>query len=224
MNGEETKTTLPATVPDDGFDNDVDTGDRLIQGAIVRCVDGVWSTTDGSPLPTELIAVSTATALQHWQDGLPIETIKKEVGKPLPDVDELNSQIPKKKWETGLDNAPRPPWQRQEIVYLLDPKDASVFTYITATAGGGIAVRRLRDKVVLMRRLRGAAVMPVVKLDSRPMRTKFGQKQRPEFTVIDWRDLGSQTPAATPAIGKPVEPVTMKEELDDEVPSWLDAG
>jgi hypothetical protein len=37
------KENLPAIVENgDGFD-DVDANDRLIQGTIVRCVDGVWS-------------------------------------------------------------------------------------------------------------------------------------------------------------------------------------
>jgi len=43
LKDEPQKEHLPAVVGDwDGFD-DADANDRLIQGTIVRCVDGVWS-------------------------------------------------------------------------------------------------------------------------------------------------------------------------------------
>ena len=69
----------------DGFD-DVDANDRLIQGTIVRCVDGVWSAKDETELSSDLrlLALSTALALQRWEDGLPAETIIKRSGEPLP--------------------------------------------------------------------------------------------------------------------------------------------
>ena len=84
--------------------------------------------------------------------------------------------------------------------------------------------------------------MPIVRLDSRPMKTKIGLKMRPEFTIVEWRDIGTtpgieqktpqieqQKPApdstaansSKPAVktkpGKPVKPVTPQEELDDEI-------
>jgi hypothetical protein len=219
-NVDETK-NLPATVSND-FDNETGDNDRLIQGTKVSCVDGKWAASDGSELPPELIVISTTTAVQQWEDGYPVATIRKEAGKPLPNVDELNAKIPKEQWELGLDGAPRPPCERVEVGYLLNPQDASVFTFISSTAGARIAVRRLRDRVVLMRRLRGDAVVPVVRLDSRPMKTKFGQKIRPEFTILNWRTLGDPqvTGSSAPAIehvGSFVEPVTLQEELNDEI-------
>jgi hypothetical protein len=58
------------------------------------------------------------------------------------------------------------------------------------------------------------------------MPTKNGVKQRPEFVVVEWRDLGTLATAPTvPALeppGKPVEPVSLKEELNDEIPSFED--
>jgi hypothetical protein len=80
-----------------------------------------------------------------------------------------------------------------------------------------------------MRALRGAAVFPLVRLDSRAMKTQFGTKLR--FAIVDWRDLGStgnpaieSTPpraieAKTAApVGKPVKAPTTSEVLDDDVP------
>ena len=84
---------------------------------------------------------------------------------------------------------------------------------------------------VWMRALRGTAVFPVVTLDSRPMKTQFGTKLRPEFSIAEWRDLGNTgnpaiegTPpraiegkTAAPA-GKPVTMPTTAEDLNDNVP------
>src|SRR5262249_8327247 len=157
MKNEDTKENLPAVVGDgDGFD-DVDQNDRLIQGPIVRCVDGVWGAKDEAELLPDkrYLALSTTMALQRWEDGLPAETIFKRAGELLPDVDELNKKIPQKKWEKGIDGKPRPPWQKQYVVYLLDPATAAVFTFINSTRGAEIAVERLKQRVQLMRALRG---------------------------------------------------------------------
>jgi hypothetical protein len=77
----------------------------------------------------------------------------------------------------------------------------------------------------MMRRLRGANVVPVVTLSAKPMKTKFGVKQRPFFKIVNWRDLSGelQTAIASPIppaldVGTSVKPVTTAEELNDEVP------
>jgi hypothetical protein len=222
MSSEEARSenNLPAVVAGDGFD-DTGSDDRLIQGTIIKCVDGHWSAKDDTALPPgmRLIALATAQALQRWQDQMPVETIVKRPGQPLPDVDELNAKIPQKKWEKGLDGKPRPPYSHQYIVYLLNPADASLFTFINNTLGAMIAVERLKDKVKWMRGLRGARVVPVVELSSKLMKTKVGVKQRPEFTIIEWRDFGGLQ-ATAPAIehlGQPVEPPSVEEELNDSV-------
>src|SRR4029077_10329421 len=90
-------------VPDDGFD-DASSDDRLIQGTVVRCVDGVWSTGDGTKLTPDMqwIALGTAEAIQRWKNNKPVETIKKTPDHPLPDVEELNAKIPQSEWEMGL--------------------------------------------------------------------------------------------------------------------------
>ena len=94
---------------------------RIIQGVILRCVDGHWSDRDGLTPPAELLAMGTTTALQCWQDGTPTDTVVERPGKPLPDVNELNAQIPEAEWEEGIDGKPRPPWVMQFVVYLIDP-------------------------------------------------------------------------------------------------------
>ena len=149
----------------------------------------------------------------------------KKPGEPLPDIDELNARIPQKQWETGLDGKPRPPWQKQCLVYLLDGTNAERFTFINSTVGARIAVENLKDQVKWMRAMRGADVFPVVELSSAPMKTKMGTKIRPDFRVVGWRRLGdgetgpvTGAPPTTPAIGKPVAPVSSREALNDEIP------
>jgi hypothetical protein len=217
---------LPTVVSGDGFE-DHDGDSRLIQGAVVKCLDGHWSSKDGTVLTadTRLVALSTATALQRWKDNKPAETILKTPGQPLPDVEDLNARIPEAEWEMGLGGVKRAPWVRQHIVYLLNPQDASVFTFINSTSGAAIAVSRLKDRVKMMRVLRGNRVVPIIKLDTRPMPTQFGMKVRPEFTIVEWRDLDSGGPARVDAgpplaiehVGKEVRPVTLGEELNDSV-------
>ena len=117
----------------------------------------------------------------------PVETI---TAKPLPDVNMLNESVPEDEWEAGLDGKPKPPWVHQFIVYLIDPASDGTYTYMNSTTGARIACDQLREKVITMRALRGTRVVPVVRLTHRPMKTFVGMKHRPEFEVLDWRQLG----------------------------------
>lgn len=217
----------PLTILTDGWDDTDSADDRVIQGTLIKCVDGHWTNRDKNAIPagTRLLALAAHQLLQHWHDGQPVETILKKPGEPLPDIDELNAKIPQKQWETGLDGKPRPPWQKLCLVYLLDGTNAERFTFINSTVGARIAVENLKDQVKWMRAMRGADVFPVVELSSAPMKTKMGTKIRPDFRVVGWRRLGdSETrpdtgaPPTTPAIGKPVAPVSSREALNDEIP------
>jgi hypothetical protein len=133
-------------------------------------------------------------ALQRWQGKKVVEEI---VAKPLPHVDNLNALVPQKKWEPGIDGKLKPPWVHQRIVYLICPGSATFFTYLNSTIGARIAWERLRERVTTMRVLRGARVVPLVKLTHRPMKTSFGMKHRPEFEITGWRTLDGGDPALT---------------------------
>jgi hypothetical protein len=243
------KTTLMATTATlpmmaGSFDDQTDDGrDRLIQGTILACVDGKWTARDESELPDKLIAIQTAQAVQHWKDGRPVPG-DTTTTRPLPDVEYLNSQIPIDQWEKGFDDEPRAPWQHQHIAYLLDPETFATYTFINSTYGAMLAVSDLKEQVRMIRGVRGGAIVPVVELASKPMKTKRGMKQRPSFRVLDWIELGGhgQAPQPVPApvvppvkpaptmiehtpaksaierIGSSVEAVSFQEELDDELP------
>jgi hypothetical protein len=215
-------TNLPIATSDDGFD-ETEINDRVIQGTLLKCVDGKWTDRDGSPAPeTPLLALSTATIVQHWQDQRPIETIVKRPGHPFPGVDDLNAQIPQSVWEEGFDGKPRPPWQLQKIVYLLCEETAERYTFANGTFGAFRAVGDLVTRVRDMRFMRGETVLPLVALSSKQMPTRFGTKIRPEFKIVGWRDAGGN---ATPRIAPPndgslknVTEPTLAEHMQDEVP------
>jgi hypothetical protein len=195
---------------DDGYSGSLVSG-RLIKGQLLRWNEtNDWIDRDGLRPPEIMLAIAISEALQCWRNKKPVETITE---KPLPDVNDLNEAVPKSEWEPGLDGKPKPPWQHQVIVYLIDPTSGGFFTYLNSTIGARMAVDQLREKVITMRALRGVRVMPVVKLTHRPMKTAFGMKRRPEFEVVEWRQWGGgtisgpQTPQlAGPASESPLEP------------------
>ena len=81
-----------------------------------------------------------------------------------------------------------------------------------------------------MRVLRGANVAPILTLSSKPMKTKFGTKMRPDFEIVEFREIGGGGGQSVPQIespksgsggeqiGKPVKPVTIEVELNDSIP------
>jgi hypothetical protein len=224
----ENTTKLPVIFGDD----DDDYSGRLLQGGRAKWVDKVW-TLDGAPPRDEdrFLVVGTGFALQSWVDGLP-EVIMKEPGKSLPDPDDLNATIPKDQWPIGkYSGKPEGPWKIVAFAYLLRRHDAARFTHINGTWGTRKCVSSIRERMRDMRRLRGVSVYPIVRLTSVPMSSKkFPGRFRPELEVLDWRQIDGNQPAQieppkqspTPSeqIGKPVEPVTLKEELNDAIP-WL---
>jgi hypothetical protein len=82
---------------------------------------------------------------------------------------------------------------------FLDPKTAETYTFINSTTGARIAIERLADKIKWMRALRGQNVMPMIRLESRPMPTQYGKKMRPEFTPFDWLDITPAQVGSQPA-------------------------
>jgi len=170
----------------------------------------------------------------------------------------MNNAVPRDQWRQGP-AGPQGPYQAQRAVVLLEPISMDEFTFTTSTIGGSIAVTDLVHKVNVMRRYRGP-VSPVITLTDTLMRTRYGERRRPHFNIVDWIRMGGDEPqqAALPApppsgsdsnavpvieakpepvkeepaaaaepAKKPrrsksglnrVEPLTLKEELNDELP------
>jgi hypothetical protein len=81
-----------AEADDDNFGAPT-TDNRIIQGVLLRCVDGRWHDRDKQPVPSKLLALTTFTVVQRWRNQKPEETVDGRVSS-LPDVDELNAEIP----------------------------------------------------------------------------------------------------------------------------------
>jgi hypothetical protein len=211
--------TLPVIFRDD----DDDYSGQLIRGTRLKFVDKIWSAVDGTPLHENdqfLVMGQPGHAYQRWVDGLP-EVITE---RPLPILDELNAAIPKEEWPIGkFSGQPEPPWKHVWYVYLVRVSDGTVLTYINGTAGTRVAYSRLKERIKTMSLLRGVSVLPIVKLSWAMMPSGFGPRPRPDFVVDEWRNFGSDQPAQieppkqAEQIGKPVEPVSAGEEMNDEI-------
>jgi hypothetical protein len=210
--------------------------DRLIQGVLCKWnAEHGWIDRDGIVLPELVLVAGIAKVIQRFQNRVCTNTIY----EPLPDLDELNSQVPEAEWELDLTGKKRPPYALHHVVYLVNPVDASVYTYIGGSMGAAAAVDRLESRISMMRTMRGASVSPLVELREAPFKTRYCMKSRPEFVIRDWRDLGApaieeqpvtpQLPAPSKVpnkldeyvklvAGQAVKPVTAAEELNDEIP------
>jgi hypothetical protein len=230
--------------PNDGF-NDAgdDDGQRVIRGTKLSFGnDGVWTNADDAPIPAnlEFVPVHVGRVLQKWdKDNMPVrgETRFLAPGED-PGVDGLNEKTPRNEWGLDFNKQQRPPWQVQNIIYLVRTENMAQFTIATSTVGGNIAISDLKAAVQLMRKFRGPSVYPVVTLASRHMNTKFGGRPRPHFEILRFIKLDpgdkaalpqSPTPSLPPSSGAPIPPKdasgasivdqpTLREELNDDVP------
>ena len=157
-----------------------------------------WTDRDGCKAPSPLLAVKVDENLRMWKNDRPTDITT----KPLPDPDELNAEIPQSEWEKDRDGKLRPPWAHHVAVYLVNPETATKYAYCAASVGAHIAFEQLRENVATMRMLRNARVMPLVKLSSRPMKTKYKMSERPHFEIIGWYTPGSADALVPPTAPK----------------------
>lgn len=210
-----------ALIERDGFDDTEDGVEgadeqqydgRVIQGEKLKFSnDFVWLTPDDEEFPTdrELCVIDTQRVVQKWIDQVPVETMFVLLRSKWPDVDKLNAACPKTEWRKDFNNNLVGPWQRSRVVYFIDLKTMEKFTWPSSTTGADICVREFRDKVAMMRKLRGARVFAIVTLSDRFMNTKFGGRQRPDLKIARWIMMGPDgqvlpaptAPALPPATG-----------------------
>jgi hypothetical protein len=142
-----------------------------------------WRDADGLPLPSEMLVVSTDTLLIRWHPQY--EDIR---AKPLPSAAMLNSAIPRSEWRAGLNGEPEDPWKLNYEIRMIDPAGGKLYTFRNSTYGARLCFERLNEAVFIARTLRGSAVLPLVKLDKRPMPTKRGMQSRPHLEPIEYRE------------------------------------
>jgi hypothetical protein len=151
-------------------------------------VDGYLDRDGVQPVEGPYLLWAMGDGYQRWKAQIIVEEI---IDKPLPDLDQLNGAIPISEWEPGLDGHPRTPYSHQYCVYLLDPNDGQFFTLMNSTVGMKMLWESLAERWEVMRHLRGADVIAVVNLATRPFRTaKWGIKYRPDLKILEWRKPG----------------------------------
>jgi hypothetical protein len=276
MSDDELKNSTALTTIGDGFggySDDVagsDSSQQQQQG-IIRGIHVTFGSTaeyerrDGETIGSDvkLIVTGIVRAVLKWPLGKNErpETTVIPPGQPFPDIEAMNNAVPRDQWRQGP-AGPQGPYQAQRAVVMLDPRSMDEFTFTTSTIGGSIGVADLVHKVNTMRRYRGP-VSPIVTLGDAPFRTRYGERRRPHFNVVDWIRMGGdesqqaalpapsppgsdssaapvieatpvkEEPAPAAAVSsektaqkpkrsksglKRVEPLTLKEELDDELP------
>ena len=132
----------------------------------------------------QFVAIDVREGWLFLKKDTPAEYDMRAIGGPKPP--RPNSFSDPSEWPDGLDGKPADPWRYAKFLYLLDPLSAEVFTFTSSTTGGRIGISDLTAQIQLMRSTRPGAV-PLVELQSRQMKTKFGMKPRPFFHVMSWR-------------------------------------
>jgi hypothetical protein len=202
---------------------------RVIQGELWKFAnEGHWiNGSDEKITPTrEVVVYELNRVLQKWIDKMPAETRFLEPHEKSPDIETLNTTAPKSEWSKDFNGNLQGPWQLQNIVYMFDRETMEKYTFATGTIGGSICVHELKDKVKMMRLLRGAGVYPVVSPSSRFMKTRFGGRNRPHLEIKRWISFGDAGPALPQTAPLPlqdksgarvVEEPTLREELNDSI-------
>jgi hypothetical protein len=193
------------------------------RGPRVKFSEGVHKLPDRTVFDKEVIATDVMSVVSCFIDRKLLDEKIENPEAPF-DLDQMNGEIPEGEWGTGLDGRPKPPWQRQTLLYLLDERDAGEYTFVTQSIGGNVAVRELKAKVRRMRMLKRIEdYYPVVRLKSTPWKTQYGMRTRPDFEVIDWVPLGPKAPLQIET--KPAEITaptkkgkTRPDEMNDEIP------
>jgi|ERR1700730_1967735 hypothetical protein len=205
----------------DGFAVQENTGTSMIVGKMLKFLDGRFTCDKTETLPANitLVAVGVVTVWVHWENNRPIEHRVTQPGQLHPYRDEL-PDLDETKWPPGLNDEPSDPWRDSRYLHLIDPKTGADYTFVTDSYGGRRAVGDLKRQIANVRSAHPEAV-PLVQLASTMMKTRFGQKPRPDFKIVGWRGR-PETVAPTPEPGprKPLERRTTPEPepMDDEIP------
>src|SRR5262249_34391909 len=180
-----------------------------------------------------LTAIGVVNVVNKWgEDNLPLETQILAAGERFPDFEKLNNKCPRSEWRVAFGKEIGP-WGGQPCLYLIDENlNRYHWPSPTATIGSAIAVRELVDQIKLVRKFRQSEnIYPVVELSHVDFKTGYGLRQRPHLAIQQWVTLGSDragtlpspdTPklsgSGVPADARPIEPITAREALNDEIP------
>jgi hypothetical protein len=89
-------------------------------------------------------------------------------------------------WPPGFAGEHTDPWADTRLLHLVDPKRALTFTFTTSSAGGRWEIASLKGAISNMRAAGHGNAVPIVRLSSESMKTKFGLKKKPHFDIVGW--------------------------------------
>jgi hypothetical protein len=202
----------------DGFDDTAAETIGTITGQLLKFVKGRYYIGKGReeelPRGTELVALSTVVGWQKWEDGQCVDRRFRVAGARLPTREQLG--------EEHLIDTDSDPWQLPRFLYLVSPKTAADYTFVTSSWGGHDAIRTLARQIAI-RRSNGSGANAIVRLGVGHKQTKeYGSIPAPKFEVIDWT---GETAKPAPAIRKTTvdngfggEFVPKRGNMDDEIP------
>lgn len=200
-----------------------------MQGAFLKCIDGLWSTKTGAEVPdVPLVVVGQEIVDTRWEDHGPAEYRRGSDGALLPSIEEANDAIPKQFWRPGPNGVGLVgPWSKQFYVWLFNPANGAMYTFANSTVGAERAFTELRNATVWTGRYRQQDLAAVVRLSDAPMPTRHGAKRRPAFEIVEFivRWAGDSNKMVipptgpTPQLSGPVQPpkTAPVEEADDEI-------
>jgi hypothetical protein len=183
----------------DGFDVAEPVNGNLIRGALLRFKDDAFLVGGVDHLPedvTRFTVTSMTTLWTRWENEKPTHRVTLP-GQQHPRRDELGD-LDEKLWPKNKDGVRADPWNDTRHVTMVHDDSAAVFTFSTSTTGGRIGVAELKDAIALRRRVRPGC-FPVVELDTKTMKTKYGDRLRPYFRIVGWHEPEVQAEAPAPA-------------------------
>jgi hypothetical protein len=172
------------------------------------------------------VATGTNAAWRKWANNKPIlgEDRIRRSGERFPEREELGD-LDETKWELSPDKkTPRDPWQNTRFCYFVNPENAQVYTWSTASWTGRGAINGLADQILRMRTARPGA-LPIVEFESAPHKNPYRMTRKPVLKVVGWVGGNGDLTAAAPEIkkiggpkgGAAAAPV-VTDDMDDEVP------
>jgi hypothetical protein len=150
-------------------------------------------------------------------------------GQKFPNFKKLNDEA-RSEWRLSFGKETGP-WSGQHCLYFIDD-NYSPYTWPSpiTTIGSSIAVGEIVDHVNRVRKFRDPDVYVVVELSHCLFKTGYGDRERPHLPVKDLVKLKSNrvalptpdtqtvlTQQGAPADAQTVEPITLTEEMNDEI-------
>jgi hypothetical protein len=206
-----------------GWDAVPDRDSGMIHGRIIKFADGYYTISESTEPANGrvLVVAGVVPAWVKWRDGKPVEHRITQSRMPHPEREDL-PDLDQNDWPAGLDGQPADPWQDTRYLYLADPQTGEEFTFTTSSWGGRRAIADLRNQIANIRYANQGAI-PVIRLDTDKMKTRFGLKPKPLFTVVAWRggagevkQVNNNKQIEAPKTESAIEHSRRK--MDDEIP------